>query len=112
MSGGGASGASSRRGLGTLWRLVIGLGSLTFIVGGCDVLAQKDCPSVKFGGTRRNVTFTCVQEGGNMSKGAAGSLMLAGGWALSSCIKKKVNGLLRILTKTSIIYLNLRKKSR
>ena len=63
------------------WKIVVGLGAVTFVLGGLDILSS-DCPSVDFGGRARSATYTCLAEGGEMSGTAAGSLMIGGGMAL------------------------------
>lgn len=58
------------------WRIIAGLGALTFIVGGLDVLSS-DCASVDFGGTARSSTYACAPAGaGEMNGTLAGIGMI------------------------------------
>ena len=65
------------------WRVVVVLGGLSFVAGGCNVLSEARCASVDFGGAGRNVSYECLPGNqGEMSASQAGWLMLLGGAAM------------------------------
>jgi len=43
------------------WRVLTGLGALTFLAGAGDIASSSGCDFVEFGGTRRSMTYTCLQ---------------------------------------------------
>lgn len=67
-----------------LWRILGTIGGGSFIFGGIDILSTEGCTSVDFGGSGRSSTYTCTFGGyqGELSAGAASSLMIIGGLAL------------------------------
>jgi hypothetical protein len=66
------------------WKIVGTIGAGSFILGGVDILTTEGCGSVDFGGSGRSSTYTCTfgEYQGELSAGAASSLMILGGLAV------------------------------
>ena len=74
------AGPAPSRCIRLFWRAILGLCSLTFIAGGCDVWFDDDCPYVRIGeGGGRSIGYTCyTQDSGGRMPGALGGLLLFG----------------------------------
>ena len=65
------------------WRVLLFLGSLTFLGTACGVLADDTCKSVDFGGNRRSLMVTCYTgTQGETAAGTAGALLLLAGFGM------------------------------
>ena len=66
------------------WRILVVIGGLTFLAGGCQVLGDENCNSVDIGGNRRVMSFECHRSPrtGEFSGSTAGALGVAIGSAM------------------------------
>lgn len=66
------------------WKILSSFGASTLILGGVDVLQDRNCEFVDFGGTARHIAYSCVrfESQSDFSKQEAGLLMLCGGLAI------------------------------
>ncbi len=75
--------------MGLIWRLLLILGGITFLVNGAAILSDENCKYVDLGGTHRVISYTCLgnevnaynrlaaPDDADLSGGAAGGLGLA-----------------------------------
>ena len=66
------------------WKVIATLGAGSFVLGGLDIASTPGCDQVDFGGSGRSSTYTCTfgTYQGDLSAGAASTLMIVGGLAL------------------------------
>lgn len=66
------------------WKIVGTIGAISFIGGGLDIASTPGCEQVDFGGSYRSSTYSCTFGAypGELSAGAASTLMIVGGLAL------------------------------
>lgn len=66
------------------WKIIGTLGAGSFVIGGLDIASTSGCDQVDFGGSGRSSTYTCTfgQYPGDLSAGAASTLMIVGGLAV------------------------------
>ncbi len=49
--------------MGLIWRLLLILGGITFLVNGAAILSDENCKYVDLGGTHRVISYTCHSSG-------------------------------------------------